>query len=86
MIPVDKLKAAGVNVAGAIHEDFLNSFARAHFAHNPTVYVGSAQVDQFDDLIQVDFQAQAPISFDLDPITTYTVSYTHLTLPTILRV
>jgi hypothetical protein len=68
MIPVDKLKAAGVNIAGAIHEDFLNEFAAAHFVHNPSVYTGHTFVDQFEDLIRIDYTFATPARFDLDPI------------------
>lgn len=68
MIPVEKLKQAGVNVAGVIGERFLNEFSRAHFTYNSSVYSGHTLVDQFDDLIRIDFKIEDALEFDLDPI------------------
>lgn len=68
MIPVDKLKAAGVNVAGVIHEKFLNDFAIAHKKNNPSIYEGTTLIEDLDDLVRIDYEFASAATFDLTPI------------------
>ena len=63
-----KLVANSVDVASAISETFLNSFAKAHFKHNPDVYHGSYKFTDLPNDISLDYKVQNTLVFNLAPI------------------
>jgi len=66
--PYQKLEANGVDVAGAATEELLNDFSEKHFKHGADIYQGTYRFDDFDSRIEVSYQVQNPIVFDLAPI------------------
>jgi hypothetical protein len=69
-MPVDyrKLAANSVDLAAAVSEPFLNSFAKAHFKHDPAVYQGSYKFTGLPNDISLDYKVQNALAFDLTPI------------------
>ena len=58
----------GVDVAGALTEDFLNTFSEAHFKHGSDIYKGSVTITEFDSNLKISYEFMNRIKFELNPI------------------
>jgi len=67
-IPYQELEQAGVDIAGAVKEDFLNKFSEGHHRHNSSIYTGKTSIDNFGDRVEVVYKLANPITFDFSPI------------------
>lgn len=67
-IPYKSLEDAGVDVAAAVNEAFLNNFSKGHFKAVAHLYKGQVVFDEFESRVVVGYEIQEALSFDLVPI------------------
>jgi len=68
--PYQSIQDADVDVAAAVHENFLNNFSKGHFKSVPQLYLGKVVFDNFQSRVSVGYEIQEALTFDLTPIPT----------------
>ncbi|MDH7452839.1 hypothetical protein QF205_07050 [Luteimonas composti] len=66
--PYKSLQDAGVDVAAAVHENFLNNFSKGHFKSVPNLYKGGVDFNEFESRVTVGYKIQEALTFNLKQI------------------